>query len=109
MTWSSKGIRTTEPIEIEDDEARGTGGRVPAAVGATTPVIVGPGDSGPHGPCTIHHNNDKESKIMLKVNVGLSRKLSKDYNSEGLLHQPRGGGPAPVNDPQAVVEQIKEL
>ena len=46
---------------------------------------------------------------MLKVNVGLSRKLSKDYNSEGFSINVEGEVSAPVNDPQAVVEQVKEL
>jgi len=46
---------------------------------------------------------------MLKVNVGLSRKLSKDYNSEGFSINVEGEVSAPVNDPQGVVEQVKEL
>ena len=46
---------------------------------------------------------------MLKVNVGLSRKLSKDYNSEGFSINLEGEVTAPVNDPQSVVEQVKEL
>lgn len=46
---------------------------------------------------------------MLKVNVGLSRKLSKDYNSEGFSINLEGEVSAAVNDPQAVVEQVKEL
>ena len=46
---------------------------------------------------------------MLKVNVGLSRKLSKDYNSEGFSINVEGEVSAAVNDPQAVVEQVKEL
>ncbi len=46
---------------------------------------------------------------MLKCNVGLSRKLSKDYNSEGFSINIEGEVTATVNDPQAVVEQVKEL
>jgi hypothetical protein len=46
---------------------------------------------------------------MLKVNVGLSRKLSKDYNSEGFSINLEGEVSAPVNDAEAVVEQVKEL
>ena len=46
---------------------------------------------------------------MLKVNVGLSKKLSKDYNSEGFSINVEGEVSAAVNDPQAVVEQVKEL
>jgi hypothetical protein len=46
---------------------------------------------------------------MLKVNVGLSRKLSKDYNSEGFSINIEGEVAAPVNDAEAVVEQVKEL
>ena len=46
---------------------------------------------------------------MLKVNVGLSKKLSKDYNSEGFSINVEGEVSAAVNDPEAVVEQVKEL
>jgi hypothetical protein len=46
---------------------------------------------------------------MLKVNVGLSRKLSKDYNSEGFSINVEGEVTASVNDAEAVVEQVKEL
>jgi hypothetical protein len=46
---------------------------------------------------------------MLKVNVGLSRKLSKDYNSEGFSINVEGEVMASVNDAEAVVEQVKEL
>jgi hypothetical protein len=46
---------------------------------------------------------------MLRVNVGLSRKLSKDYNSTGYSINLEGEITAPVSDPQAVVEQVKEL
>ena len=46
---------------------------------------------------------------MLKVNVGLSRKLSKDYNSTGFTINLEGEVAAPPNDAGAVVEQVKEL
>ena len=46
---------------------------------------------------------------MLKVNVGLSRKLSKDYNSTGFTINLEGEVAAPPNDAAAVVEQVKEL
>ena len=46
---------------------------------------------------------------MLRVNVGLSRKLSKDYNSTGYSINLEGEITAPLSDPQAVVEQVKEL
>ena len=46
---------------------------------------------------------------MLKVNVGLSRKLSKDYNSTGFTINLEGEVAAPPNDAEAVVEQVKEL
>jgi hypothetical protein len=46
---------------------------------------------------------------MLKVNVGLSRKLSKDFNSEGFSINVEGEVTAQTNDAEAVVEQIKEL
>ena len=46
---------------------------------------------------------------MLRVNVGLSRKLSKDYNSTGYSINLEGEVTAPVSDPEAVVEQVKEL
>ena len=46
---------------------------------------------------------------MLRVNVGLSRKLSKDYNSTGYSVNLDGEISAPVSDPQAVIDQVKEL
>ena len=46
---------------------------------------------------------------MLRVNVGLSRKVSKDYNSTGYSINLEGEVTAPVSDPEAVVEQVKEL
>lgn len=46
---------------------------------------------------------------MLKVNVGLSRKLSHDYNSTGFSVNMEGEITAPPNDSDAIIEQVKEL
>jgi hypothetical protein len=46
---------------------------------------------------------------MLKVNVGLSRKLTQDYNSTGFSINLEGEVTAPLNDAQSVVNGIKEL
>lgn len=46
---------------------------------------------------------------MLKVNVGLSRKLSRDYNSTGFSVNLEGEITAPPNDSDAIIEQVKEL
>ena len=46
---------------------------------------------------------------MIKVNVGLSRKLSKDYNSTGFSLNLEGEITAPIEDPEAVVERIREF
>lgn len=46
---------------------------------------------------------------MLRVNVGLSRKLSKDYNSTGYSVNLDGEITAAVSDPEGVIEQVKEL
>jgi hypothetical protein len=46
---------------------------------------------------------------MLRVNVGLSRKVSKDYNSTGFSINLDGEVSAPVSDPETVIEQVKEL
>lgn len=46
---------------------------------------------------------------MLKVNVGMSRKLSKDYNSTGFSVNLDGEIPVGLDDPEAVVEKIKEF
>jgi hypothetical protein len=46
---------------------------------------------------------------MLKINVGLSKKLSKDYNSTGYSVNLEGEITAPVSDPDAVIEQVKEV
>lgn len=46
---------------------------------------------------------------MLKANVGLSRKLSEDYQSTGFSLNLEGEINASLDDPQSVVERIKEL
>lgn len=46
---------------------------------------------------------------MLRVNVGLSRKLSKDYNSTGFSLNLEGEICAPMDDPEAVIERIREF
>lgn len=46
---------------------------------------------------------------MLKVNCGLSRKLSKDYQSTGYSVNIEGEITAPLWNPDAVVEQVKEI
>lgn len=46
---------------------------------------------------------------MLRVNVGMSRKVSKDYNSTGFSINLEGEIALSLDDPQVVVEKIKEL
>ncbi|MFN0019492.1 MAG: hypothetical protein ACKVP0_14625 [Pirellulaceae bacterium] len=46
---------------------------------------------------------------MLKVNVGLSRKLSRDYNSTGFSVNLEGEITVPTNDSDGVIQQVKEL
>jgi len=46
---------------------------------------------------------------MLKVNVGLSKKLSKDFNSSGFSINVEGEVTAAVSDPEAVIEEVKQL
>lgn len=46
---------------------------------------------------------------MLKVNVGMSRKVSKDYNSTGFSINLEGDVAVSLDDPPRVVEKIKEL
>lgn len=45
---------------------------------------------------------------MLRVNVGLSRKLTANFNSTGFTLNLEGEVNAPLNDPDAVIERIKE-
>ena len=45
---------------------------------------------------------------MLKVNVGLSRKLSRDFNSTGYSVNLEGEVAVPVDDPEGVIEKIRE-
>jgi hypothetical protein len=46
---------------------------------------------------------------MLTVNVGLSRKLTHDYNSHGFSINLQGEIPVDRNDAEAVVDSIQEL
>lgn len=46
---------------------------------------------------------------MLKVNVGLSRKLSRDYNSTGFSVNLEGEITVPPNDSDGIIQQVKEL
>jgi hypothetical protein len=46
---------------------------------------------------------------MLKVNVGVSRKLSKDYNSTGFTLNIEGEVCAKLDDPEAVIQRIREF
>lgn len=45
---------------------------------------------------------------MLRVNVGLSRKLTANFNSTGFTLNLEGEVHAPLDDPDAVIERIKE-
>jgi hypothetical protein len=46
---------------------------------------------------------------MLKANVGISRKMSKDYNSQGFTLNLEGEILSTIDDPEAVIERIREL
>ncbi len=46
---------------------------------------------------------------MLKVNVGLSKKLSKDFNSSGYSINVEGEVASAISDPEAVIEEVKQL
>ncbi len=46
---------------------------------------------------------------MLKVNVGLSRKVSRDYNSTGFSVNLEGEVLAPLDDPEMIIGKIQEL
>ncbi len=46
---------------------------------------------------------------MLRVNVGMSRKVSKDFNSTGFSINLEGDVTVSLDDPPKVVEKIKEL
>ena len=46
---------------------------------------------------------------MLRVNVGMSRKVSKDYNSTGFSINLEGEIALSLDDPQVAVERIKEF
>jgi len=46
---------------------------------------------------------------MLRANVGVSRKTSSDHDSRGFTLNLSGEIPATLDDPEAVIERIKEL
>lgn len=46
--------------------------------------------------------------MTIKVNVGLSRKLTRDYNSTGYSVNLEGEVCLPLDDPEAVIEKIRE-
>jgi hypothetical protein len=46
---------------------------------------------------------------MLKANVGLSRKVSENFNSTGFSLNLEGEILAPIDDPEAVIQRIREL
>lgn len=46
---------------------------------------------------------------MLKANVGLSRKVSENYNSTGFSLNLEGEINATLEDPESIIERIKEL
>jgi hypothetical protein len=47
--------------------------------------------------------------MSLKVNVGLSRKVSKDYQSRGFSLNVEGEVTSSTDDPQKLIEEIKHL
>jgi hypothetical protein len=46
---------------------------------------------------------------MLRVNVGLSRKLTRDFNSTGYSVNIEGEVCVPLDEPQRVIDKIREL
>jgi hypothetical protein len=46
---------------------------------------------------------------MLRANVGISRKMSKDYNSQGFTLNLDAEINATLDDPESVIERVKEL
>jgi len=46
---------------------------------------------------------------MLRANVGVSKKMSKDYNSQGFTLNLEGEILATPDDPETVIERIREL
>jgi len=46
---------------------------------------------------------------MLRVNVGLSRKLSRDYNSSGFSLNLEGEICVGLDDPEAMIERVKDF
>jgi hypothetical protein len=47
--------------------------------------------------------------MSLKVNVGVSRKLTENYNSTGYSLNLEGEIHAPIEDPETVIERVKEF
>jgi len=47
--------------------------------------------------------------MSLKVNVGVSRKLTENYNSSGYSLNLEGEIHAPIEDPEGVIERVKEF
>ena len=45
---------------------------------------------------------------MLRVNVGISRKVSRDFNSTGFSVNLEGEVTAPLDEPEVVIEKIRE-
>jgi hypothetical protein len=55
------------------------------------------------------HVSERGDFAMLKANVGLSRKISRDYNSTGYSVNLDGEIPVSVDEPQAVIQKVREL
>ena len=77
-TWSSKGSRNSStrsesPRNSRTSSSRSSGNNVGDR---------GAGDPGPHGPCTIHHNNTRSS-IMLE-----SQRGAEQETQQGLQQRP---------------------
>jgi hypothetical protein len=53
--------------------------------------------------------NGVRSFAMLRANVGLSRKITRDFNSTGYSVNLDGEIPFSVDDPEAITEKVKEL
>jgi hypothetical protein len=51
----------------------------------------------------------RQGNPMLHVNVGISRKLTKDFNSTGFSVNLEGEISAPLDEPEMVIEKIREF
>jgi len=58
---------------------------------------------------SVRNRNDRSKVIMLKANVGLSRKISRDYQSSGYAVNLEGEILVPPDDPEAVLVRVQEL